>query len=122
MDFNLKKPTESLDEFVTRLNKAAREDDDTDYGGSGVNWQIGEKKGRTRGSIHRDWVEMTAAEAAEAGVVGVFPRSGWWKERPYLGKGASKARYSLIIAIRTPKTEVDIYTPVAIEIKSPIQV
>ncbi|GLO71341.1 subtilisin proteinase [Phaeobacter inhibens] len=122
LDFNLKKPTESLDEFITRLNKAAREDDDTDYGGSGVDWQIGEKKGRTRGSIHRDWVEMTAAEAAEAGVVGVFPRSGWWKERPYLGKGNSKARYSLIIAIRTPNTDVDIYTPVAIAIKSPIQV
>ena len=65
---------------------------------------------------------MTAAEAAEAGVVGIFPRSGWWKERPYLGKGAAKTRYSLIVAIRTPETEVDLYTPVAVEVAQEVAI
>ncbi|UWQ48648.1 S8 family peptidase [Leisingera caerulea] len=121
LDFNLKKPSEDLDEFILRLNKAAREDDG-DYGGSSVPWAIGEKMGRTRGSLHRDWVEMTAAEAAEANVVGVFPRTGWWKERAYIGKGDAKARYSLIVSVRAPKVDVDIYTPVAVKVAPEISV
>lgn len=84
LDFNLKNPTETLDNFKTRLNKAAREPEGTDYGGPSVKWTIGPKAGRPRGSIHRDWVEMMAIEARSANVVGVFPRSGWWKERSYL--------------------------------------
>ena len=67
-------------------------------------------------------MEMTAAEAAEVNVVAVFPRTGWWKERHYLGKVESKTRYSLIVSIRTSETEVDLYTPVAIQIPSPISV
>lgn len=119
LDFNIKKPTESLDEFILRVNKAAR-DDEGDYGGEGVEWEIGTQNGRTRGSIHRDWVEMTAAEAAEANVVAVFPRTGWWKERHYLGKFGKTTRYSLIVSVKAPDVEVDLYTPVAVKIAPPI--
>ena len=121
LDFNLKKPTESLDEFILRVNKAAR-DDDGNYGGGSVDWKVGTQNGRTRGSIHRDWVELTAAEAAEANVVAVFPRTGWWKERAYLGMYSKKTRYSLIVTVKVPEVEVDIYSPVAIEVATPIQV
>ena len=121
LDFNLKKPTESLNEFRLRVNKAARKDD-ADYGGGGVDWKVGTQNGRTRGSIHRDWVEMTAAEAAEANVVAVFPRTGWWKERSYLGKFDTQTRYCLIVSVRTPEVEIDLYTPVAVEVKAAVEV
>lgn len=123
LDFNLKRPDESLQEFITRLNKHedVREEGE-DYGGSSVPWEIGEKMGRTRGSIHRDWVTLNAAEAADANVVGVFPRSGWWKEREYLGKGDAVARYSLIVAIHAPEVDVDIYTPVAVSIAPEVDI
>ena len=120
LDFNIKKPTETLDEFVLRVNKAAREDEG-DYGGESVDWKIGPQNGRTRGSIHRDWVEMTAAEAAESNVVAVFPRTGWWKERHYLNKFANKTRYSLIVSIRAPEAAVDLYTPVALAVQPQIE-
>ena len=116
LDFNIKKPTEEEEEFVLRLNKAAREDDG-DYRGSSVNWAIGTQKGRPHGSVHRDWVTLPAVEAKECNLVGVFPRSGWWKERPHLGRVGAAARYSLIVSLSTPVeeigAEVDIYTPVA---------
>ncbi len=112
LDFNIKKPTETIEEFEKRLNKAAREKEETDAGGSSVDWTIGKNDGRSRGSVHRDWWETTAAEAAESGVIGVFPRTGWWKERHHLKKGESKSRYSLIVSVRTPTVEQDIYTPV----------
>ena len=63
---------------------------------------------------------MMAIEARSANVVGVFPRSGWWKERSYLGRGSARGRYSLIVSLTTPTTEVDIYTPVAVKIAPPI--
>lgn len=122
LDFNLKTPTETEDEFVLRLNKAAR-DDDADYGGSSVPWAIGQRKGRPHGSIHRDWVDLTAAEALACGVIGVFPRTGWWKERDHLGHGNSETRYSLIVTIKLPdqNIDVDLYTPVALEIEAQIE-
>ncbi|WP_316861079.1 S8 family peptidase [uncultured Cohaesibacter sp.] len=121
LDFNLKKPTEDIDDFLTRINKAVRDDDDIDYGGSGVAWEIGALMGRTRGSLHRDWVHLNAAEAAESNVIGIFPRTGWWKERHHLGKGESQTRYSLIVTLALPEVDidVDIYSPVAIELGVP---
>ncbi|AEV38691.1 hypothetical protein PSE_4187 [Pseudovibrio sp. FO-BEG1] len=122
LDFNLKKPTEDLTEFLARLNKAARDDtDDSTYGGANVEWAVGTQMGRTRGSVHRDWIELTAAEAAEANVVGIFPRTGWWKERAHLGMGEKETRYSLIITLELPEVDidVDIYSPVAVQIGVP---
>ncbi len=119
LNFNIKKPTESDEDFILRMNKAAREDDGN-YGGSSVPWAIGDWKGRSHGSIHRDWVQMNAVEARECNLVGVFPRSGWWKERPHLGRVESEARYSLIVSLSTPAeeigAEVDLYTPIAQQI------
>jgi hypothetical protein len=120
LDFNIKKPTESDDEFVTRLNSAAR-DDDGDYGGSSVSWAIGSQKGRSHGSIHRDWVTMPAIEARECNLLGIFPRSGWWKERPHLGRVEANARYSLIVSVTTQSQEIDLYTPIAQLIASQIE-
>lgn len=120
LDFNIKKPTESDDDFVTRLNRAAR-DDDGDYGGSSVSWAIGSQKGRSHGSIHRDWVTMPAIEARECNLLGIFPRSGWWKERPHLGRVEANARYSLIVSVTTQSQEIDLYTPIAQFIASQIE-
>ncbi len=41
---------------------------------------------------------------------------GWWRERNHLGKCESRTRYSLIVTIKTPAEEVDIYTSVAQQI------
>jgi hypothetical protein len=37
---------------------------------------------------------------------------GWWRERVSLGRSESRARYALVVSIRTPRTGVDIYQPV----------
>jgi hypothetical protein len=42
----------------------------------------------------------------------VFPVGGWWKEKAYLERFDEMARYSLIVTIRAPGSNVDIYTPV----------
>ncbi|HLG16059.1 MAG TPA: S8 family peptidase [Blastocatellia bacterium] len=111
--FDVKTPTESLDEFRQRINKAAR---DEEYGKASTSdsarWFFGPDL-RSLGSLHSDRWTGTAVELAERGFIAVYPVIGWWRERHQLGRWNKQARYSLVVTIRTPETEVDVYTPVA---------
>lgn len=120
--FDLKTPEENKDEFVRRLNVAAREEGETPETTSGSQrWLIG-SRARDKGSIHSDIWRGTAAQISECNLVGIYPVIGWWRERAYLEKWNKTARYSLIISLETPQQEVDIYTPVAVSIGIPVQI
>ena len=80
-------------------------------------WNIGIKK-RTRGSIHKDWVVMSAADLATCNLIAVFPVSGWWYNRKSLDKVEASMRYSLIVSLETGDEQVDFRTE--IENKIPI--
>jgi len=54
--------------------------------------------------------------AYERDAVGIFPISGWWKEKPALQRWDRAARYALIVSIRAPEAEVDLYTAIANQI------
>ncbi|HXH26018.1 MAG TPA: S8 family peptidase [Vicinamibacterales bacterium] len=119
--FDVKTPTETLDDFRKRLNEKALEDDDEKpaSGGDSSEWYLGEQT-RNRGSIHSDIWVGTAADLAARGVIGVYPVSGWWKEQPKRDRSALGARYSLIVSIETDAEETDIWTPVAQQIGVPV--
>ena len=68
---------------------------------------------RHRGSLHKDIWRGTAAELASRGFIAVYPAKGWWRTRPAQVRHDLPARYSLIVSIRTPDTDVDLYTPIA---------
>jgi len=120
--FRMILPTEERDEFVKRLNAAAREDgEELDSSDRSKRWTIG-PNGRDLGSIHSDIWAGTAAEIAACNLIGIYPVTGWWKERSHLGYWNKKTRYSLIVSISTPEQTVDLYTPVAIRLKVPIEV
>jgi hypothetical protein len=44
--------------------------------------------------------------------IGVYPVVGWWKENSKLNRSAGGCRYSLIVTIETPPTDIDIFVPV----------
>ena len=112
--FDVKTPTESERQFRYRLNRKAREEEDgrKDSKPDTKRWRLGPDL-RSLGSIHSDIWEGTAVELAERALVGIYPVIGWWRERPDLGKVDHSARYALVVSIRTPAQEVDLYTPVA---------
>lgn len=113
--FKVKSATESHDEFRARINQAAREEEEgRSTGAGGEDWLLGSF--RDRGSLHADIWRGTAADLAERDAIGVFPVGGWWKEKPYLERFDESARYSLVVTIRAPGANVDIYTPVSLEI------
>jgi len=57
---------------------------------------------------------------AERDSIGVFPVSGWWKEKPGLQRWERSARYALLVSIRAPDVEVDLYTAIANRLAIPI--
>ena len=68
------------------------------------------------------WLPTAAADLAERDAIGVFPVGGWWKEKPYLERFESKARYTLIVRIKAPGSDVDIYTAVETQIALVVEV
>ena len=111
--FEVKRPLESVLEFRRRINLAARDEDEgtrrrTD---SDPAWLIG-TQGRHRGSLHGDIWRGTAADLASRGVIAVYPTAGWWKTRQALERYDKDARYTLVVSIRAPEVDVDLYAEV----------
>lgn len=120
--FDVKGPTESIDEFHKRLNKKALGEDEAKpaTGGDSSEWYLGEHA-RNRGSLHSDILSCNAADLAERGVIAVYPVSGWWKDQPKRDRSGNGARYALVVSIETPGVESDIWTPVAQQVGVPIE-
>jgi hypothetical protein len=119
LDFAVIKAGESLDNFKRRIS-AAEESMDEGRDGSGEPWII--KKVRSRGSVMKDFITMSGADMARRNVIAVYPKGGWYKTRKKMKKVDSIVRYSLIISIETPITDVDIYTPVYNHIENLISI
>jgi hypothetical protein len=121
--FDVKRAHESERDFRARINAAARDEEEgTRRGGGGDDgWVIGTTH-RHKGSLHSDIWRGTAVDLASRGVLAVYPALGWWKTRPRLERYDNEARYTLIVSIRAPQVEVDLYTPIANQIGIPIDV
>jgi len=121
--FDVKGPTESIEEFRKRLNQRALDEDEErpTAGGDSSEWYLGEQA-RNHGSLHSDILQGFAADLAERGVIGIYPVSGWWKDQPKRDRSAKGARYALVVSIETPGVETDIWTPVAQQVGLPVVV
>lgn len=122
--FDVKTPTESLDQFATRLNRKRWDEElgrrtATSSGDSGQ-WYFGEHI-RSKGSIHSDTWVGTAADLAERAQIAVYPVVGWWREKHAEGHTQKKARYSLVVSISTPSTDIDLYTPVETQVVTEVE-
>ncbi|MBW2637014.1 MAG: S8 family peptidase, partial [Deltaproteobacteria bacterium] len=120
LHFDVNGAGETETEFVRRVNAQARDDGEhPGTEGAGRNWKIGEA--RNVGSIHSDIWEGHATDLAASNMIAVYPAVGWWRERTHLNCWTRKCRYSLVVSIYTPEMDVDIYTPVATQIRVPVQ-
>jgi hypothetical protein len=111
--FQVKKPLETDQQFQNRINKATREEEKNI---SGIkeedNWFLSPHL-RSQGSLHSDIWTGTAVDLASRGMIGVYPVGGWWKEQTQEERHDQPVRYTLIVTIRVPEIECDIYTPVS---------
>ena len=113
--FDLKRARETDGNFLRRVNKDDRDEDDPrPVNEENDGWFFGPKS-ISAGSIHSDTWEGSAVELVERDLIYVYPISGWWRERRALGRAASKTRYSLVVGIETPELDIDLFTPVSIQ-------
>ena len=120
--FDVKRPAESETDFRTRINAAARQEEDgSRVTSSDPDWIIGTQN-RHRGSLHSDIWKGSAADLASRGVIAVYPALGWWKTRKSHERYDSPARYSLVVSIRAPGIDVELYTAISNQISTPIEI
>jgi len=128
--FSVIRPLETVEAFKQRISKEFWDGADEETGKpqkttvtakDDRNWAIGEF-GQSRGSIHSDFWIGTAGQLADSGSIAVFPITGWWRERPNQKCVEKDARYSLIVSIRTKKTNLEVYSWVATEIGVPVEI
>lgn len=110
--FAVKRPHETITQFNKRLTKAAWDDGGGPIKGDkdAPGWELGSDL-RTKGSIHSDVWNCTAADLAASGSIAVFPITGWWRERPNRQCIDKPARYALIVTIDCD-TNIDIYSSI----------
>ncbi len=121
--FDLINNDENVEDFKKRVNVKMRGDNrkDSGDGSSGSErWYLGTDN-RDVGSIHSDFIDSSAVELCNAKYIAVYPVIGWWRERSHLGKYNNKIRYSLVVSLETPATEVDLYTPIVTKINTVVQ-
>ncbi|CAN5161488.1 S8 family peptidase [soil metagenome] len=120
--FDVKRQAEPEAEFRARINAAARDEEErTRNGGDDPDWLVG-KQNRHKGSLHSDIWRGSAADLASRGVIGIYPALGWWKTRPRLERYDTPVRYALVVSIRAPETDVELYSAVANLIAAPVAV
>ena len=119
--FDVKRPAERVGAFRSRINLAARDEEEGTVGGNtDPSWLIG-KQQRHRGSLHGDIWRGTAVDLASRESIAVYPALGWWKTRSALERYDKAARYALIVSISAPETDIDLYTEVANRIGLPVE-
>lgn len=118
--FDVRRAQESIPDFMARVNAAAAlEDDEQAINPKDPDWCLGGQQ-RHKGSLHQDVWTGTAVDLASRGHIAVYPSQGWWRTRPRLERYNLPARYSLIVSIRAPETEIDLYNAVAAQIPVPV--
>lgn len=117
--YSVRKSVDTREAHLKKINMAMREADDSvnnraQYDG----WQLGNNA--FVGSIHSDIWEGSASDLAAMGGIAVIPAAGWWKTKTTHHRYNDKARYSLIVSIRTKElhNEVNLYAEVENQIKN----
>ncbi|WP_404345200.1 S8 family peptidase [Vreelandella venusta] len=121
--FNVIRPSQSLENFRAAINRVANEAVEGYQGveGDSSGWLLGSQI-RTRGSLHSDTWTGSAADLANMHTLAVYPVGGWWKYRAGEERWQNRVRFSLIVSIDVPDSEVDIYSEVENLIEASVQV
>ena len=122
--FDVINSNETEEDFKKRINMKMRGEDKKDKGdgSSGSDrWYLGSNN-RDVGSIHSDFCELSAVELSGCNLIAVYPVVGWWRERDYLKRYDKSVRYSLVVSLSTPSTDVDLYTPIITQITPSIEI
>ncbi|MBN9219632.1 MAG: S8 family peptidase [Mesorhizobium sp.] len=120
--FDLRRRGETLANFKKRVNVAERE------GANGApnhpddnGWLLGADS-MSAGSLHCDTWTGPAVNLLGRDMLCIKPVGGWWRDRAAADIVNRKTRYALVITLKAPRTDIDLYTPIAIRVAPPVRV
>lgn len=120
--FDVRRSLESIEDFKQRINQYVRDEEYQSLSNSDSDeWLLGGNL-RGLGSVHSDTWKGSASALAEKGYIAVYPVIGWWKERANFERWGKSARYALVVSIKTPEVETDIYTAVENQLSVPVSI
>lgn len=117
--FDLQHPRETQDEFINRINREEKSEDNGSQQNTTVRWFLG-PQARHHGSLHQDEWEGTGAELAQCRSVAVYPVGGWWKNNHRKDRQDLEVRYALLLSLYTDEQGIDLYTPIATQLEIPV--
>lgn len=122
--FSVINPQESLRDFRQRVNLSARAEEigknSSTSDTMADEWFLG-SNARHRGSVHSDFMTITAAQLSTSNVIAVYPVTGWWQGQTSVDRSDRGVRYSLIASVEIAENLVDLWSPVAAIVTPPIQ-
>ena len=121
--FDLKRRSETAANFAKRLNKQAWEQpkDRPSTDPDGDRWLFGTQS-MSAGSLHSDEWTGPAVNLLSRNIICIRPVGGWWKARAKADVRGRKARYSLVLSLRSQDSEIDLYTPISTMIEAEVGV
>ena len=121
--FDLKRRSETAVNFAKRLNKQAWEQpkDRPSTDPDGDRWLFGTQS-MSAGSLHSDEWTGPAVNLLSRDIICIKPVGGWWKDRAKAEVRGQKARYSLVLSLRSQDSEIDLHTPISTMIEAEIGV
>lgn len=121
--FKVINPGQPMINFRAAINKIANDtvEDYQGVEGDKGGWLFGTNL-KTFGSLHSDTWTGSAADLADMHTLAVYPVGGWWKYRAGEERWQNRVRFSLIVSIDVPDSEVDIYSEVENLIETSVQV
>lgn len=111
--FDLKSADDTDAEAQRRINTLADEEATPLARGAGDRgWKVGSRR-RGYGSLHHDIWTGRGHELARRDGISVYPVKGWWADRRERQFYDGRAQFSLIVSVRTPRTDVDLFVEAA---------
>jgi hypothetical protein len=74
------------------------------------------------GSLHCDVWSGPAIELLGRDTLCIKPVVGWWRDRAGREHVEKKARYALIVSLRSQNVDIDLYTPIKTSVEIPAEI
>ncbi len=121
--FELKRPAETDEAFIRRINNTAEYDENGEKvpnSADDANWYLGPRQ-RDRGSLISDLWTGAGVSLADCDQIAVRPIGGWWKNNKRADRQDRTVRYSLVMSLDTKPEDIDLYTPIELSVRTPIK-
>lgn len=121
--FDLRRSSESVDEFKRRVNAAEREDPRRAANGNNDDnrWLLGPQS-IAAGSLHSDVWTGPAIELLRRDLLCIKPVLGWNRERAARDVCNKQRRYALIVTLKAGNPDIDLYTPIQTLVETGVEI